>query len=168
MIFIRGNIWILEDNIDTDVILPGPYIPITDPIMLAAHALEGLDINFSQRVKPGDIIVAGRNFGCGSSREQAPVALKHAGVAAIVAESFARIFYRNAMSIGLPVFTCPGIALLANEQEEIEIALDTGEIRRISTGQCLQAERLPNFLLEIIHAGGLVPHLKQKFSGGGI
>ena len=166
MISLSGRIWKLGDNVDTDVILPGPYIPLTDPKELAAHALEGLNINFAQRVKPGEIIVAGRNFGCGSSREQAPVALKHSGVAAVVAESFSRIFYRNAISIGFPVITCSGLAQELSDQEEITISLATGEIVQVATGKKWQGDKFPQFLLDMILEGGLVPQLKSMFSNG--
>lgn len=164
---LKGRVWRLGDNVDTDVILPGPYLTLTDPYQLAAHALEGLGIDFAQRVRPGDIIVAGRNFGCGSSREQAPVALKYAGVGAVLAESFARIFYRNAISIGLPVLTCPGLAGAVEEGEELEVDLARGEVKQNKNGVLWQAQKLPPFVLEIIADGGLVAHLKKQFAARG-
>lgn len=163
---IRGPLWLLGDNIDTDVILPGPYLPLLNPYDLAAHALEGLNIDFAQKVQPGDLIVAGRNFGCGSSREQAPVALKYAGVSLIIAESFSRIFYRNAMGIGLPVLTCPGLAAAVQEGEVLTVDLATGSVTQEKSGRSWKADQFPEFLLEILSEGGLVPHLKKQFQSG--
>lgn len=161
-----GRLWLLSDNIDTDVILPGPYLPLLNPHDLAAHALEGLNIGFADQVQAGDMIVAGRNFGCGSSREQAPVALKYAGVSVIIAESFSRIFYRNAMSIGLPVLTCPGLASTVLNGEQLIVDLAAGNVMQVNSGQNWQADKFPEFLLEILSEGGLVPHLKKQFQSG--
>jgi methanogen homoaconitase small subunit len=154
---ISGRVWKLEDNIDTDVIIPGKYLRTTDMSVFASHAMEGIDPGFSQKVKKGDIIVAGKNFGCGSSREQAPLALKHAGVACIVAESFARIFFRNAINVGLPIIEA---VVECQEGDIIDIDLENGDLKvkdRSYTGT-----KLPDFLREILADGGLVEHHKKK------
>jgi methanogen homoaconitase small subunit len=154
---ISGRVWKLEDNIDTDVIIPGKYLRTTDMSVFASHAMEGIDPGFSQKVKKGDIIVAGKNFGCGSSREQAPLALKHAGVACIVAESFARIFFRNAINVGLPIIEA---VVECQEGDIIDIDLENGDLKvkdRSYTGT-----KLPDFLREILADSGLVEHHKKK------
>lgn len=150
------------NNVNTDVILPGKYLVILDPQELAKHALEGLDPRFSQKVKDGAILVAGKNLGCGSSREQAPVALKYAGVKCVLAESFARIFYRNAINIGLPILECPGIPQRVSEGDELNVDLDRGLIRNESKKVELKATPLPEFILELINDGGLIEHLKKR------
>lgn len=154
--FISGKAWKFGDNIDTDVIIPGKYLRTTDMSVFAAHAMEGVDPLFSQKVKTGDIIVAGGNFGCGSSREQAPLALKHAGVACVVAESFARIFFRNAINVGLPIIEAK---IDCEEGEIIEIDLENGIVR--SGKKKVFAAKLPFFLREILADGGLVEHRKK-------
>jgi len=150
------------DNIDTDVILPGKYLIYTNPTELAKHAMEGLDLKFIQKVKSRNIIVAGENFGCGSSREQAPLALKGAGVKCVIAESIARIFYRNAINIGLPVLECKGISGKVKDGDELTVELERGEIRDKSKDISFKAKPLPKFILEIISDGGLIGHLKKE------
>jgi len=154
---ISGRVWKFGDNIDTDVIIPGKYLRTTDMSVFAAHVMEGIDPRFSKKVKESDIIVAGRNFGCGSSREQAPLALKHAGVACIVAESFARIFFRNAINVGLPIIEAK---IDCEEGDVIEIDLENGFVK--TKDKTYPGTKLPDFLREILVDGGLVEHRKMK------
>jgi methanogen homoaconitase small subunit len=154
---ISGRVWKFGDNIDTDVIIPGKYLRTTDMSVFASHVMEGIDPQFSKKVQKGDIIVAGKNFGCGSSREQAPLALKHAGVACIVAESFARIFFRNAINVGLPIIEAK---VDCEEGDIIEIDLGKGLVK--NKDHNYQGTRLPDFLREILVDGGLVEHRKKK------
>jgi 3-isopropylmalate/(R)-2-methylmalate dehydratase small subunit len=149
----------LGDHIDTDLIYPGKYVPLVDPEQWACHALEGIDPGFPDRIKSNDVIVAGRNFGCGSSRSQAVSCLKYAGVSAVVAVSFARIFFRNAINQGLPVIECPEAMEVVDEGETIRISLQEGFIE--SQGRRLEFEPLPDFLMDIILEGGLVPFTKN-------
>jgi 3-isopropylmalate/(R)-2-methylmalate dehydratase small subunit len=150
------------NNIDTDVILPGRYMTLVDPNELAKHALEGLDEEFPQKAKKGVILVGGKNFGCGSSREQAPLALKYSGVKCVIAESFARIFYRNAINIGLPVIECKGISSAVQTGDELVVDFEAGKIEDISNGKKFQVEKLPSFILEILRDGGLIENLRRK------
>ncbi|NIR86869.1 3-isopropylmalate dehydratase small subunit [Candidatus Bathyarchaeota archaeon] len=159
---ITGRAVRFEDNVDTDVILPGKYMILTNPVEMAKHAMEGLDPAFTRKVRSGAIIVAGRNFGCGSSREQAPLALKHAGVKCVLAESFARIFYRNAINIGLPVLECRGISGKVEEGDELAVDLEKGVVKNRSKNSTLQATRLPAFILEILSDGDLIEHLRKR------
>jgi len=159
---IKGRAVMFGDNVNTDVILPGEYLTLTDPGELAKHVMEGLDPTFSGRVESGVIMVAGRNFGCGSSREHAPLALKHAGVRCILADSFARIFYRNSINIGLPVFECRGILGKVEEGDELEVDLETGSVKNLSKNSVFYAFRLPKFILEILSDGGLIEHLRRR------
>ncbi|UCH70137.1 MAG: 3-isopropylmalate dehydratase small subunit [Candidatus Bathyarchaeota archaeon] len=159
---IKGRAVMFGDNVNTDVILPGEYLTLTDPGELAKHVMEGLDPTFSGRVESGVIMVAGRNFGCGSSREHAPLALKHAGVRCILADSFARIFYRNSINIGLPVFECRGILGEVEEGDELEVDLETGSVKNLSKNSVFYAFRLPKFILEILSDGGLIKHLRRR------
>ena len=152
----RGRIWTFGDNIDTDVIIPATHLQLSSPDQLAAHCMEPINPGFAQAVRPGDIIVAGRNFGCGSSREHAPVAIKASGVAAVVAGSFARIFFRNAINIGLPVIECQGLREVVSEGDELEIDLDGGSIRQIKNGAAHPIEPYPPFIQTIIEHGGLM------------
>ncbi len=154
---ISGRVWKFGDNIDTDVIIPGKYLRTTDMSVFASHVMEGIDPQFSKKVQKGDIIAAGKNFGCGSSREQAPLALKHAGVACIVAESFARIFFRNAINVGLPIIEAK---VDCEEGDIIEIDLGKGLVK--NKDRSYQGTRLPDFLREILVDGGLVEHRKKK------
>lgn len=161
---IRGRVWKFGDNIDTDVIFPARYIPLRDLTEMAKHAMEPINKKFSQQTKPGDIIVAGRNFGCGSNREGATVVFKQLGISLILAESFARTFFRNAINIGLPVLECKGIASKVQEGDELEVNLETGEIKNITTGQLSRTAALSAFILNIIKAGGATSALKAKFT----
>ncbi|PCN50228.1 3-isopropylmalate dehydratase small subunit [Candidatus Geothermarchaeota archaeon ex4572_27] len=159
---VRGKVVKYGDNIDTDVIIPGKYLIHIEPEELAKHAMEGIDPSFPEKAKGGCILVAGRNFGCGSSREQAPVALKHAGVRAVVAESFARIFYRNAINIGLPAVVCPQATRIFNEGDEAEVDLEQGVVRNLTTGAVVELKPMPPMLLEILSAGGLVEYMRRR------
>lgn len=159
----EGKVWKFRDSIDTDVIIAGRYLRTFSPDDLAAHVMEAEDPEFAGKVQKGDIIVAGWNFGCGSSREQAPVALKHAGVSAIIAKSFARIFYRNAINVGLPVIIAD---VEAQEGDVLRISLENGLIQNITTGKNFQIQPFKDFMLEILEDGGLVKHyLKEKEAG---
>ncbi len=154
---IKGRVWKFGDDIDTDVIIPGKYLRTKDMQVFAAHAMEGIEPEFAKRVRPGDIIVAGTNFGCGSSREQAPLALKYAGVACVVAKSFARIFFRNSINVGLPLMEAD---VECQEGDEVEVDLLKGEVR-VSGKGTFRGNRLPDFLLEMLTDGGLVAHRKK-------
>jgi 3-isopropylmalate dehydratase small subunit len=162
---IRGRAWRFGDHINTDLIIPGRYLDDYSPQNLAAHVMEDADPEFPKLVRAGDVIVAGRNFGCGSSREQAPLALKHAGVAAVVAGSFARIFYRNAINVGLPVIVCPSAVSKIAQGEEAAIDMGKGEIT-LSNGERLSFVPLPDFLLRILQEGGLVPYTQKRLREG--
>ena len=151
-------------NIDTDVILPGKYLVLVDPYDLAKHALEGLDPDFPDKAKKGVIIVGGKNFGCGSSREQAPLALKYSGVKCIIAESFARIFFRNAINIGLPVSECKGISAAVDNGDELTVDFEAGTIQNVSKGKSFQVAKLPPFILEILADGGLIENLRRRLN----
>ncbi len=154
---IKGRVWKFGDDVDTDVIIPGKYLRTKDMQVFAAHAMEGIDPEFSKKVIYGDIIVAGTNFGCGSSREQAPLALKHAGIACVIAKSFARIFFRNAINVGLPLMEAD---IGCQEGDIIEIDLLKGEVNVPGKG-IFKGNKLPDFLLEMLTDGGLVAHRKK-------
>ncbi len=158
---LRGKVWKFGNDIDTDAIIPARYLNTSDPKELARHVMEDADKDFPSKVKPGDIIVAGKNFGCGSSREHAPIAIKAAGIRAVVAKSFARIFYRNAFNIGLPIFELPEADLI-KEGDEIEIDADTGIIRNITKSEEYNAKPIPSFMQELIKAGGLIEWVKRR------
>jgi len=157
-----GRAWCYGDSVDTDVIIPARYLTTTDPAELAEHALEDLDPGFVAAVRPGDIVVAGSNFGCGSSREHAPIALKGAGVGAVVARSFARIFFRNAINTGLVIVTCPELVDVTDSGDEIEVEFAKGLASNVTKNQSWQAEPLPEFILEIVECGGLVEWVKRR------
>ncbi len=159
---ISGKVIKFAANIDTDVILPGPYLVHTNPYELAKHAMAGLDDEFPQKAAEGVIVVGGKNFGCGSSREQAPIALKYSGVKCVLAESFARIFYRNAITIGLPVLVCTGISDKVKEGDIVTVNLQTGKVEDKTNGSVMQATKLPEFIMEILDDGGLIEHLKRR------
>jgi 3-isopropylmalate/(R)-2-methylmalate dehydratase small subunit len=159
---VSGPVVKLGNNVDTDVILPGKYLILIDPKDLAKHAMEGLDSTFPEKAKKGIIVIGGSNFGCGSSREQAPLALKYSGVKCVVAESFARIFFRNAINIGLPVVECTGISKAVENGDELSVDFDKGEVRNASKGKTLQATKLPSFILEILSDGGLIENLQRR------
>jgi 3-isopropylmalate/(R)-2-methylmalate dehydratase small subunit len=142
----RGNVWKFGKNIDTDLIIPARYLNTSEPSELARHCMEDADPDFASRVSTGDIIVADTNFGCGSSREHAPIAIKAAGVSCVIAPSFARIFYRNAFNMGLPIFECENIVAEVNEGDELEVDADTGEIKNLTTGKVLKAQPIPPFM----------------------
>ena len=159
---IKGKVWKFGKNIDTDVIIPARYLNTSDPAELAKHCMEDADPDFSKKIKPGDIIVAGKNFGCGSSREHAPIALKAAGIGCVIAPSFARIFYRNAFNMGLPIFECDETVSALREGDEVEVDADTGEIRDLTTGDVFRAQPIPPFMQELISDGGLIPHVLKS------
>ncbi|AAM04642.1 homoaconitase small subunit [Methanosarcina acetivorans] len=154
---IVGRVWKFGDDINTDAIIPGKYLRTRDMQIFGTHAMEGIDPEFTKKAKPGDIIVAGTNFGCGSSREQAPLALKHSGIACIVAKSFARIFFRNAINIGLPLMEAD---VECQEGDEIKVDLFKGEVLVPEKG-IFKGNKLPDFLLDILNDGGLVAHRKK-------
>jgi 3-isopropylmalate/(R)-2-methylmalate dehydratase small subunit len=160
----KGFVHKYGDHIDTDVIIPARLLNNTDPAFLAAHCMEDIDAEFAVRVKPGDIMVGGVNFGCGSSREHAPIAIKAAGVSCVIAKNFARIFYRNAINIGLPLMECPEAAKDAQPGDEIEVNFDSGAIRNLSKGKSYTAAPFPEFMQQIIAAGGLVEYTKAKIA----
>ncbi len=159
---IKGRTWRFGADIDTDAIIPARYLNTSDPEELARHVMEDADPGFPEKVKPGDIIVAEKNFGCGSSREHAPIAIKAAGIGAVVAKSFARIFYRNAFNIGLPIFESSEAAEKIREGDEIEIDADSGLIGNLTRNEQYQANPIPPFMQELINAGGLVEWTRRK------
>jgi len=167
LVSIVGRVWKYGDNVDTDAIIPARYLNMSSPAELAAHCMEDVDAAFAKGVKPGDIIVAGKNFGCGSSREHAPVAIKGCGVSCVVAETFARIFFRNAINIGLPILECPEAARATLAGQRLEVDLASGHIRNLDTGQEYRAMPYPPFMLELIAAGGLVEYTRRKLQAGG-
>lgn len=156
-----GKAWKYGNDIDTDVIIPARYLNQSHPEHLAAHCMEDADKEFAQEVKPGDAIVAGKNFGCGSSREHAPLAIKACGVHVVIAESFARIFYRNALNIGLPIFECPEAARGIFPGDKVEADLASGLIKNLTRNTTFQAEPFPPFMRELIEAGGLIPFVQR-------
>jgi 3-isopropylmalate/(R)-2-methylmalate dehydratase small subunit len=155
---IKGKAWNFGDDVNTDFILPGRYLELTDPQKLAEHAMEGIDPTFAKKVEKGDVVIGGRNFGLGSSREHAPVALKHAGVDVVVAESFARIFYRNAFNVGLTAVECPGVSAKVKTGDAIEVDLLDGVIT-VNRNTRLKIKPLPAFMLTLLNEGGLIPYL---------
>ena len=156
---IRGKVWKFADNIDTDVIIPGRYLRILNMDELASHVMEGIAPDFAKKVEKGDIIVADQNFGCGSSREQAPVALKHLGVSAIIAKSFARIFYRNAINIGLPVIVAE---INVTNGDILEIDLEKGTIINLTKNESFKIKPFKKFMLDILKKGGIIPHYLEN------
>ncbi len=161
MIF-HGKAWKFGNDVDTDVIIPVQYTSGTDPAEFAKHCMEGIDPGFSGKIKQGDIIVAGTNFGCGSSREPAPIAIRAAGISCVVAKSFARIFYRNAFNVGLPLFVSSEAADSINEADELEVDIDSGVINDISLKKTYKANAIPGFMQELIRDGGLINHIAKK------
>ena len=158
----KGTVFKFGDNVDTDVIIPARYLNSSDPAELATHCMEDIDKDFVKNVKKGDIIVANKNFGCGSSREHAPIAIKAAGVSCVIAETFARIFYRNAINIGLPIIECPEAAKAIANGDEVEINFDTGVITDVTTGKEFQGQAFPEFMQKIIKAEGLINYINNK------
>lgn len=158
----KGTVFKYGDNVDTDVIIPARYLNSSDPEELAAHCMEDIDKDFMNRVKKGDIIVANKNFGCGSSREHAPIAIKAAGVSCVIAETFARIFYRNAINIGLPIIECPEAASGIEAGDEVEVDFDSGMIYNHSRGTQYKGQPFPEFMQKIIAEGGLINYINSK------
>jgi 3-isopropylmalate/(R)-2-methylmalate dehydratase small subunit len=159
---LRGKVHRYGDHVNTDVIIPARYLNTSDVAELAAHCMEDIDSAFVSTVRAGDIIVGGENFGCGSSREHAPLAIKGAGVSCVIARSFARIFFRNAINVGLPVLVCPDAAADAKSGDELAADLTTGKIENVTQGTSYQAEPFPEFLQQIIAAGGLVEYTRKR------
>lgn len=158
----QGKVFKYPDNVDTDVIIPARYLNTPDAKELALHCMEDIDKNFVKEVKSGDVMVAGWNFGCGSSREHAPLVIKTCGTGCVIAKSFARIFYRNAINIGLPILECVEAAEEIQAGDEVKVNFDTGEIIDITTGKSYQAQAFPPFIQNIIKAGGLLASLKES------
>jgi 3-isopropylmalate/(R)-2-methylmalate dehydratase small subunit len=161
----EGKVIKYGNNVDTDVIIPARYLNTSDSNELAKHCMEDLDKEFLSKVKQGDIIVAGKNFGCGSSREHAPIAIKSSGIACVIAETFARIFYRNAINIGLPILECPEAAAAISDGDQISIDFDTGKITNISKNTQYTAAPFPGFMQELIAADGLIGYIKKQIGG---
>jgi 3-isopropylmalate/(R)-2-methylmalate dehydratase small subunit len=159
---VQGNVIKYGDNVDTDVIIPARYLNTSDPKELAAHCMEDLDPGFAGRVKAGDIMAAGTNFGCGSSREHAPIAIKASGISCVIAKTFARIFYRNAINIGLPIVECPEAAEDISDGDVVEVDFDTGAITNKTKGRSYKAVPFPEFMQEIIKAEGLVGYIRNQ------
>ena len=157
----KGKVWKFGDDVDTDIIIPGRYLVLRDEKELAARVMEGCDPEFSNKVEEGDIIVAGKNFGCGSSREHAPIAIKGAGISAVVAESFARIFYRNSINIGLPSDRSQKYIRTHSEGDIVDIDMDKGILKDLNTCEEFEIKPLPEFMLGIIKEGGLISYLKN-------
>ncbi len=158
----KGTVFKYKDNVDTDVIIPARYLNTSDPAELAKHCMEDIDIDFVKNVKSGDIIVADKNFGCGSSREHAPIAIKASGVSCVIASTFARIFYRNAINIGLPIIECPEAVKGINAGDTVSVDFNTGIITNETTGATFKGEPYPEFMQKIIAAGGLVGYTNSK------
>lgn len=161
MAVLEGKVWRYGDNIDTDVIIPARYLNTFDPKELAKHCMVDIDKDFAQKVKPGDIMVGGKNFGCGSSREHAPVAIKACGVPVIIAASFARIFYRNGINVGLPLMEIGDNVERIHAGDKLSVDLSSGKIRDLTTGETFQAPPLPGFIQDIAKAGGLIQYVKE-------
>jgi len=158
----RGRVWKFGDDVNTDEIIPARFLSLADPSDLGRHVMEGIDPTFRSKVKPGDIIVAGKNFGCGSSREHAPVAIRAVGVACVIAKSFARIFFRNAFNMGLLILEAPEASKAIREGDVLDVDTDQGLIRNIATGGEFQVSPVPPFMGELLRAGGLIAHLKKR------
>ena len=158
----KGTVHRYGRDVDTDVIIPARYLNTSDPAELAKHCLEDLDATFVEKVNPGDIIVAEENFGCGSSREHAPIAIKASGISCVIAKDFARIFYRNAINIGLPILECAEASADIDNGDTVEVNFDTGVITNVTKNKTYQAVAFPEFMQGIIHAGGLVEYLKNN------
>ena len=157
----KGKALKLGTNVDTDAIIPARYLNTSDPVELASHLMEDVDPKFREKTQPGDIIVAEDNFGCGSSREHAPIAIKYGGISCVVAKNFARIFYRNSFNMGLPIFESPEAPEGIREGDELEVDSQTGTIKNITTGQTYHAQPIPPFMQQLIEAGGLMNYVKN-------
>ncbi len=162
---IKGRVHKFGDDVDTDAIIPARYLNTSDSRELAAHCMEDADPEFAAKVQGGDMIVAGKNFGCGSSREHAPIAIKAAGVGCVIASSFARIFYRNAFNMGLPILECEEAVRGIEDGDQLEVDLDSGRILNRSRGEQYQAQPIPAFMQQLVAAGGLVAYVRQQLSG---
>lgn len=162
---ITGKAFVYGPNIDTDQIYPGRFLDLTNPEDVGKHAMEGADPNFVKEVKTGDLIVASTNFGCGSSREHAAVTLKAAGVAAVLAESFGRIFYRNAINLGVPLIVCPGIGAMVKKGDVVSLDMTTGKVTNETTGSTGKAEALSEYVMNILESGGIKPLIKKQLEG---
>lgn len=158
----KGTVFRYGDNIDTDVIIPARYLNIADKKELATHCMEDIDTNFVKVVKDGDVMVGGYNFGCGSSREHAPMVIKESGISCVIAKTFARIFYRNAINIGLAILECPEASEKIDSGDEVAIDFDTGVITNLTKGETYQANPFPDFIKKIIQAGGLMADIKNR------
>ena len=164
---LHGKVHKYGDHIDTDVIIPARLLNNPDPAFMGQHCMEDIDPDFVKRVQPGDVMVAGLNFGCGSSREHAPVAIRASGVSCVLAQNFARIFFRNALNIGLPLLECPEAAIAAENGDELDIDLDTGEIRNLTQGTTYTAIPFPPFMQQLVSGGGLVNYTKAQLAKKG-
>lgn len=164
---LKGRTWKFGDDIDTDAIIPARYLNTSEPEELAKHCMEDADPEFPNKVNKGDIIIAGKNFGCGSSREHAPIAIKAAGVSCVIAKSFARIFYRNSINIGLPILEAPEAAEAIKEGSEVEVDVAKGEIKDLTTGITYKAAPFPDFMRQIIAAGGLINYVAERVKNNG-
>lgn len=164
--YLEGSVIRYGDDVNTDVIIPARYLYSTDPEELGSHLFEDLDPSFPQRANPGDVVVAGSNFGCGSSREHAPLAIKAAGISAVVAGSFARIFYRNAINVGLPIVESPAAARALRDGDRVRLDLTGGTVVNLNTGETYQAQPFPPFLQELIAQGGLIPYGRKRLEEG--
>jgi len=162
---LKGKVWRFGADVDTDMIIPARYLNTTDPAVLAAHCFTDVAPEFARQVVPGEIIVAGKNFGCGSSREHAPIALKAAGISCVIAASFARIFYRNALNIGLPILESEAAAEEVKAGDLLQVDLAEGVITNLTSGRVYQTTPFPPFMRELINGGGLIPYLRQKLAG---
>jgi len=161
---VKGTVFKYGDNIDTDVIIPARYLNTSDPKELAKHCMEDIEPAFVEKVKPGDIIVANKNFGCGSSREHAPIAIKACGVSCVIASTFARIFYRNAINIGIPILECEEASKNIEQGDELEVDFRTGIIHNLTKNQTYKVQPFPEFMQEIIKAGGLINYIKKNMT----
>ena len=157
-----GRVFKYGDNVDTDVIIPARYLNTSDPKELASHCMEDIDLNFSKKVKQGDIIVANKNFGCGSSREHAPIAIKESGVSCVIASTFARIFYRNAINIGLPILECEEAVKAIEADDQLEVNFNTGVIKNLTKNEQYQGQAFPEFMQKIINSNGLIGYIKNS------
>lgn len=160
---LKGRVFKYGDNVDTDVIIPARYLNTSDEKELASHCMEDIDKDFAKKVKAGDIIVADKNFGCGSSREHAPIAIKASGVSCVIASSFARIFYRNSLNIGLPILECSQASCEISAGDELSVDLAEGIIKNLTTGKQYRAQKFPEFMQKLISAGGLANYIKQNY-----
>ena len=159
---VKGRVFKYGDNVDTDVIIPARYLNTSDPKELAAHCMEDIDLDFAKKVQEGDIIVANKNFGCGSSREHAPIAIKESGISCVIASTFARIFYRNAINIGLPILECDQAVKSIEAGDKLEVNFDTGVIKNLTKNEEYQGEAFPEFMQKIINSNGLIGYIKNS------